>query len=424
MRGANVVRRRSVTNLGETAGSTGSVNGGQADGGGSGLLAGGSAAGEGPGVSGRRDAGSTGPQGAVGQAAATSGAQGGAVASPAPAPGAIRPLPARPRRPAATRSRFALTNWRVRWRLAAVIAVPTLTAAVLGALTINGDVNNWQATGRVQHLAQLNADTAKLSQALEDELNVSAAFAATRPNNAALAGPLRLAQNATDAAANAVANDSSGVTTGAGYQPGTVQDLNAVQASINDLANVRKGVTTSQFPASQIVRVYTGNLIGPANTFSAAIGNGANDANLQGNVTALGALLRLENQVSVQRAILYAALVSPQGTLRPEDLATLEQAEQQNYSNTVSGGPVDVASSNELLAEQLAANPSVPLSRSGQLNAVTWDHDMTVTLKDTRTVADQLASAVTGRANTLRSQATTNMLVTSLVTLLLLLQIG
>src|SRR5216684_2351686 len=380
MRGANVVRRRSVTNLGETAGSTGSVNGGQADGGGSGLLAGGSAAGEGPGVSGRRDAGSTGPQGAVGQAAATSGAQGGAVASPAPAPGAIRPLPARPRRPAATRSRFALTNWRVRWRLAAVIAVPTLTAAVLGALTINGDVNNWQATGRVQHLAQLNADTAKLSQALEDELNVSAAFAATRPNNAALAGPLRLAQNAT-AAANAVANDSSGVTTGAGYQPGTVQDLNAVQASINDLANVRKGVTTSQFPASQIVRVYTGNLIGPANTFSAAIGNGANDANLQGNVTALGALLRLENQVSVQRAILYAALVSPQGTLRPEDLATLEQAqqqanadladfnastttaEQQNYSNTVSGGPVDVASSNELLAEQLAANPSVPLSR-------------------------------------------------------------
>ena len=76
--------------------------------------------------------------------------------------------------------RFALVNWRVRWRLAAVIAVPTLTAAVLGALTINSDVNKWQATGRVQHLAQLNSDVVKYSQALEDELNVSAAFAATR----------------------------------------------------------------------------------------------------------------------------------------------------------------------------------------------------------------------------------------------------
>src|SRR6266566_4162169 len=189
MRGANVVRRRSVTNLGETAGASGTVNGGQADGGGSGLLAGGSASGEGPGVSGRRDAGSTGPQAAPGQAAAASGVPGGTVAPPAAAPGAVRPLAARPRRSASPRSRFALTNWRVRWRLAAVIAVPTLTAAVLGGLTINSDVNQWEATGRVQHLAQLNGDVVKLSQALEDELNQSAAFAATRsgPGNAAFA---------------------------------------------------------------------------------------------------------------------------------------------------------------------------------------------------------------------------------------------
>ena len=96
----------------------------------------------------------------------------------------VRATHPHPRKPASARSRFALVNWRVRWRLAAVIAVPTLTAAVLGALTIYGDVSNWQATGRVLHLAQLNADTIKLSQALEDELNVSAAYAATEANDA------------------------------------------------------------------------------------------------------------------------------------------------------------------------------------------------------------------------------------------------
>jgi signal transduction histidine kinase len=351
----------------------------------------------------------------------------------------VRPTQPHPKKPASARSRFALVNWRVRWRLAAVIAVPTLTAAVLGALTINADVNNWQATGRVQHLAQLNADTVRLSQALEDELNVSAAYAATRPDNGALAGPLKQAQNATDSAARAVVNDSSGVAVGAGYQPGTVQDLNAVQASINDLANVRKGVTgaNSLFPASQIVRVYSGNLITPANTFSGAIGNGANDATLQGDVTALGALLRNENEVSVQRAILYAALISPQGTLPPEDLTTLQQAfaqakadladfnaatdttEQQNYSNTVSGAPVDVASSDEILAEQMATNaPSASLST--KLKAANWDRNMAVTINDTRQVANELATKVNDRASTLRSQATTNLLVTSLVTLLLL----
>ena len=200
-------------------------------------------------------------------------------------------------------------------------------------------------------------------------------------------------------------NDSSGVTAGAGYQPGTVQDLNAVRASINDLANVRVGVTKSQFPSSQIVRVYTDNLITPANTFSGGIGVGANDADLQGNVTTLGALLRNENQVAVQRAILYAALVSPQGTLRSEDLTTLQQAheqavadladfkastdtaEQQYYSNTVSGAQVDVAASNEILAEQMATTtPNVPLR--SQLKPENWNADMTLTIGDTQKVAD------------------------------------
>ena len=343
-------------------------------------------------------------------------------------------------RPGAARSRFALVNWRVRWRLAAVIAVPTLTAAVLGALTINGDVNQWEATGRVQHLAQLSSNVVKYSQALEDELNLSAAFAATRhtPANGTYAADLKKSQNTTDSAANAVLNDSSGVTAGAGYQPGTVQALNAVRASISDLANVRVGVTKSQFPSSQIVRVYTDNLIMPANTFSAAIGAGANDADLQGDVTTLGALLRNENQVAVQRAILYAALVSPQGTLRAEDLTTLQQAheqavanlaefnastdtaEQQKYSNTVSGAQVDVAASNEILAEQMATTtPNVPLR--SQLKPENWNADMTLTIRDTQKVADQLVGEVTAHANTLRSNATTDLLVTSLVTLLLLL---
>jgi signal transduction histidine kinase len=351
----------------------------------------------------------------------------------------VRAAQPNPRRPGATRSRFALVNWRVRWRLAAVIAVPTLTAAVLGALTINGDVNQWEATGRVQHLAQLNSDVVKYSQALEDELNLSAAFAATRTNNSgAYTADLKKAQNTTDGAANAVLNDSSGVTAGAGYQPGTVQDLNAVRASISDLTNVRAGVTNSQFPASQIVRVFTNNLIMPANTFSAGIGVGANDADLQGNVTTLGALLRNENQVAVQRAILYAALVSPQGTLRAEDLTALQQAheqaaasladfkassdtvEQQFYSNTVSGAQVDVAASNEILAEQMATtSPNVPLR--SQLKPENWRADMTLTIEDTQKVADSLTDAVSSRANALRSAATTDLLVTSLVTLLLLL---
>ena len=443
MRGANVVRRRSVTNPGDANGVTGAVSGAQADGAGSGLLSGGNTGDGGPGP---RDAGpgdaSAAGSPAVNQAGSgipAGGPQGTAATQAAaaapPSAGLVRT--SQPQRPGSSRSRFALVNWRVRWRLAAVIAVPTLTAAVLGALTINTDVNNWQATGRVQHLAQLNAAVVTFSQALEDELNWSTAYAATRPSGSgAFAASLKQAQNATDRAASKVVSDSAGVTVGAGYQPGTVQGLTGVQAAINDLAFVRKGVTNSQFPSSQIVRVFSLNLIGPANTFSGAIGSGANNADIEGDVNAMAALLRNESQVAVQRAVLYAALLSPGRTLRAGDLATLQQAraqaaagladftaatdtpEQQYYSNTVSGAPVDVAASNEILAIQTAtATPTAPLP----IDPGTWDRDMQTTIKDTRVVANQLAGRILDRANKLRSDATTSLLVTSVVTLLLLL---
>ncbi len=457
MRGANVVRRRSATNLGESNGDTGSVNEGQANGGGSGLLADGSGGDSGAaGANGKWDMASTAPQIAVGQTAAAQGVQGGAATSrdgyagpgaQAAPPGTGRPAAARPRRPGTSRSRFALSNWRVRWRLVAIIAVPTLTAAILGSLQIYGDVSNWNAAGRVQHLAQLNSAVVKLSQSLEDERDLSAGYAAAYPTDrtagrgSALAGELAKAQVATAADVVTVTTLANGVTTGAGYQPGTVQNLNTLTDSLQDLKTIRNEVETSPTPVSKVIQVYTDNIIDPANTFSASVGAGANDASLEGNVITLGALLRTENDMSQQRAILYAALSSPTATLPPSDLSALTQAsqlqtadqadftgststaQQQNFQNTVSGPRVDLARSQEELAESMAsAKPSQPLTaHNSGLTADGWYTNISATIDDTRQVADQLDSAVLARANALRSQATQTLLITSVVTLLLLL---
>jgi uncharacterized membrane protein len=70
-----------------------------------------------------------------------------------------------------SRPRPALTR---RWRLVAVVAVPTVLAAVLGGLQISSNVSNYVASGRVQHLAQLNAAVVTLTQDLEDERDLSA----------------------------------------------------------------------------------------------------------------------------------------------------------------------------------------------------------------------------------------------------------
>jgi Nitrate and nitrite sensing len=322
------------------------------------------------------------------------------------------------------------------WRLATVIAVPAVIAAVFGGQQISSDASNAATFGRDQHLAQLNAAVVRLTQNLEDERDLSAGYVARRG-----AGPIPVtladARTATDTAARAVQADAAGV--GAGYQPGTVQDLKSLLASLTDLGDVRTAMSSRAWPASQVIQVYTDNVIGPAITFSAAVGAGTDDTRLQVTVTTLAALLGVENDLSVQRAVLYAALSAQPPKLLPLDLTSLTQAaqqqqadqtafdasadtaEQQFFSNTVSGSAIDSASAQETLAMAAAtANPSVPLTRNPGLDAATWYGDMSTTIDDTREVAEQAAGQITVRADSLNSNATRRLLLTSIITLLLL----
>jgi Nitrate and nitrite sensing len=328
---------------------------------------------------------------------------------------------------------------RMRWRLASVIAVPTVIVAILGALQISSDVSNDVASGRVQHLALLNTAAVKLTQDLEDERDLSAAYAARRQP-----GPVPVtlanARTVTDAAVSTVRADATGV--GAGYEPGTVQALHGLLASLADLGSIRAAVSSPTVPVSEVIRVYTGNLIGPADTFSAAVSYATGNTHWQDTVTTLTALLRVENDQSMQRAILYAALSAQPPVLPRENLSLLQQAaaqetgdlttfnasagpaEQQLFDNTVSGAAVDSAATQEILAESAAvSSPRAPLTRNAGLDAMTWYGDMSTTIGDTRQVVGQLTGQITGQANALKSSATKSLLLTSIVTLVLLLML-
>ena len=319
---------------------------------------------------------------------------------------------------------LALSGRRVRWRLAAIIAVPAVIAAVLGALQISGEVSSYAASGRVQHVALLDAAVVNLTQKLEDERDVSAAYAAREDN-----GPLTRVRAATEAAVSAVRADAVGV--GAGYSPGTVQDLKALLEGLTVLGDIRGTVS-----APGVIPLYSLLVIGPAITFSTAAGDGTGDARLQASVATLTALLRVENEMSVQRAILYAALSARPPVLAPADLTSLRQAflqqqadqsgfnaatdttEQRLFSNTVSGVAVDRANEDE--ARAVGGVPVAQLTRFG-LDAAKWYGDISTTIGDTREVANQLVGQVTARAGALRSDATRRLVLTSIVTLGLLL---
>jgi len=406
-------------------------------------LAGGSAAGDGSSAVGGRDAASVGPQPVIGPAA--SGGQTSVVAAQPqagapPADGMAGTTHPHPRRPGSARSRFALRNWRVRWRLTALIAVPVLTAAVLGGVTINGDVSNWQSTGHVQHLARLNSAVAKYIQAVEDERDYSVASTAKAGSYSAR---LKAARKATDGAAAEVTALADGITVGGGYQLVAAQALNAVQVGAETLPFVREAVANPLFPSTAIMQVYTVNIIQPAITFTSVVANEASNTDLRRDVIALGALLQAEDSTSVQRALLLKAVSLPQPSLSPDDDVSLQQAqrqeavdlanfsasvnlaEQQNYNDTVSGPPVDRSAHEETLALNLlpftsSAHPLTP-ANARTLAAANVNDDMSFTIGKVRQVADELTGNISTLANTARNDATTDLLVTSLVTLLLLL---
>ena len=238
---------------------------------------------------------------------------------------------------------------------------------------------------------------------------------------------------------------ADGITTGDGYQLVAVQAVNAVQVSAKTLPLVRKAVADPLFPMTGIMRVYTVNIIQPANTFTGIVGNEASNTDLRRGATSLAALLQVQDAKSVQRAIMLRAVSFPQPNLSPDDLASLQQAHQQevadlanfkasvdpaeqlNYSNTVTGAPVDAAGTQIQNAEALLTGPgphSLTPALARSLSAANVNKDMSFTIGKVRQVGDELTGNISTLADTSRNNATTGLLVTSLVTLLLLLLVA
>ena len=334
----------------------------------------------------------------------------------------------------------------MRWRLIAIIAVPTLTALILGAIQISTAVGNYTSDKRVQTLANLNALVVKGAGQLADERDITAGFVAAGKSNTAMQAQVNQAQAATNATLAEISSQAAAVTGSSGYRAQTVLDLNnGVLAGINDLTLIRQAALKTQYPPLAIIQTYDERLIAPFDTFSNDIAAGTGNASMQTNVTVLNALLRMEDDASLQRAYLYQALASPSPGLTSVALTALNQAatqqqadtmqftgdasvtEAQNLNNTVSGPQVDAAKSEESLAVALTGkNQSIAVIGTKQTcgktpQAPCWYQTQGVQISDMRQVSNGLVGQVTAQANALTSSSLRSAIITSVVTLLLLI---
>jgi signal transduction histidine kinase len=331
--------------------------------------------------------------------------------------------------------------------------VPTVTALILGVIQIVSSVNNYSSFKRVQDLANLNSLVVSAAGALADERDITAGFVAaggqskTPPATAAaLKSRLQQDQTQTDTVTAQIVNQAKAVVNGSGYRAQTVLDLsNGVLANINDLQFIREAATGTKSPAQSVIINYD-RVILAFNTFSNDVAAGTGNATLQSNVSVLNALLRMEDDASLQRAYLYQALSSTPASLSPSALQYLNQAteqqqadtdafdqaasvtEQQDYNNTVAGPQVDEAKSAEKLAVATAdANETLTIGTpqtctSSNLTAPEcWFTTQSNQISQMRTVSNKLVGAITNQANSLESNALHTAVLVSVATLVLLL---
>ncbi len=330
-------------------------------------------------------------------------------------------------------SRFALRNWRVSWRLIALIAIPTVTAMAFGLVRIDEAMKSAAADQRVEQLANLGGAVTHLAYAMEDERDALAGYVAggrnPSPRTATAAPTANLSADyaATNAAAAQVASLGSGITGNSAFPAQVQSDLSAVLDRIADLPRYRSAATQSEAPWTSVITDYSTPL---ADLFALndQIAQGSSDPTLANTVRALGALSRAEDEASQQRGILNAALL--QGQFEPGSAGTLTNAlaaqnaefaefqsaasigEQQTYSNTVAGPAVDTAQQMETEAIDsggsggtlLVSVPSGSL-RSGSV-AGTWNSDMTTTLTDMRKVEQGLVNSVLAQSRAQHSALT------------------
>jgi signal transduction histidine kinase len=348
---------------------------------------------------------------------------------------------------------FSISNWRVRWRLIAIITVPTVTALILGVIQIVGSVNNYTSFKRVQELAALNSLVVQASGALANERDAAAGFVAAGgqlnpPSPASV--PLRQTLNADITKTNSVMSQISALASqdaGAGFSQQQTLDLsNGVLGGIQDLKYVRQAALSTKSPALSVISYYE-RVIQSFTTFSNAIAAGTANTTLQSDVAVLNSLLRMEDDASLQRAYLYQALLSTPPSLTPSALQKLNQAseqqtadtnafkqsasvtQQQTLSNTVAGPDVDVAKS----AEQLAiatASANLPLTIGSQQQvqacknvsqAACWMNTQSDQITLMRQVSDGLVADITNQANALESNSLRTAIEVAVLTLVLLI---
>ncbi|HEY6792209.1 MAG TPA: nitrate- and nitrite sensing domain-containing protein, partial [Trebonia sp.] len=188
-------------------------------------------------------------------------------------------------------SRLALSNWRVRWRLFAIITVPTVTALILGVIQNVNAETNYNNYARVQTLAGLGGLATTAVGQLEDERDATAGWVSDR-GDAALKTQANQDQALTSGTLTKFQAQAAAVDQDTAYQSQVRLDLNNAVQSVADLTQVRAAAASTQYSPQPVIGTYD-RIIRGFITFTSDVSTGSGNVSLENDVAVLSTLLRV-----------------------------------------------------------------------------------------------------------------------------------
>jgi signal transduction histidine kinase len=354
--------------------------------------------------------------------------------------------------------------------------VASVTGLVFGGLRVADAISTSDAYGRTAQVALLGEQATVLAQAMENERDLYAGYAAygilaadavankagpsvTKPISTAQAtsnANLTAAEKVTDAEGRQVETLAAAI--GPAFPSSVQAKAQSVITMIESIPGLRSGLVGDS--ASQVIANYSSS-IGDLFVLNDEITSGSGDASLSDEVRALGALSRAKDQASQQRAFLFSTLIETTvndkggGNGAPSDDITSNQAledsgglgvlttsqglefadltdfndaattEQSNaYLATVAGqkandaqlieGFVSLPHDPRLVFEQIGNQTSLGDPRATV--AATWYSDETAKVSQMRSIESQVMTAIVTRSRALEHGALNSAVLTAAVT--------
>ncbi|MFI6919315.1 nitrate- and nitrite sensing domain-containing protein [Nonomuraea spiralis] len=202
-------------------------------------------------------------------------------------------------------SPFALRNWRVRTRLIALIAIPTVVAVILGALRVTTSIGSAQQYQDISDVGTLVAQLGELSRDLGLERDLATRFVAT-DRRSSDAQRLKSQHEIVDkriASTLDVAKKTEASLSDIGKK-----SLDHIRIRLTQIPSMRKTVAETKLPALPTSEKYSEAIAELLQLYD-ELGQGSTDEEIIATSAALRAVARAEEEASKQRGLLTSALI-------------------------------------------------------------------------------------------------------------------